>query len=355
MWDKTIELQDGIQVCNELEEIIKNSKEEVDFNKQLTEFLAKREKFVQGTFLNYTSLPDSKATGLSCRIAQYLSKQDKGKASALSFLMPTIKYTANRVSFEDITEKPLSQIIQSHIMSDDNQSLIPVGLLSELRLEDELNAVLFNPFIFSSDGKKPKLLSENEKQRIIHHSPSTEEIVSSKEDYVKTASENPSLYTEILELIKGLRAGGEHGLRGGTAGAAGKDAEIAIKKFNKYWDFLSEAQKEEARKIEGFKKEIEDTICNPLWGGQCVEEQAKALDSLVLKNREALTNIALDTGQSSKLLQTYSTTFEKAKKELRDPNYQGQDKLFLSVDQVNLFIKKENVTTRPLLSSNKYF
>jgi hypothetical protein len=343
-----IEVWNGADVCQKLLQILKDASSEEQLNKTLENFLKERwdsgKAPVKGTFLSYTSIPDAEVTNICCWVAEYLYEKNP-KRSALSFLIPTLKYTKNLLTHDDITDEPLEQILRSYITSDDYKSLIPTALLSDLSFEMEPEEIFFNPFISEGEKKKPKPLSDNEKSRITHHSFITEEIVSSKETYNKIASKDSSVYSAILVLITGLQRGGAHGLKGGTEAIVGLDASVAVTNFRKYWKLLNDTQKGNARKIVDFKKEIEDTICNEEWIDKCVESQAIPIQTIVSRNRQALTEITLDEDQTSQILKLHEETFIQSKKELQASQYLGRDHLPLSEGQMMHFIHEEQINT----------
>ena len=69
------------------------------------EFLANRWEAVKGTYLSYTSVPDSAVSKLCYQIAERLSEYEN--QSALSYLIPTIEIFTDVVLFEDIRENTI--------------------------------------------------------------------------------------------------------------------------------------------------------------------------------------------------------------------------------------------------------
>lgn len=340
-----VETADSLLALEELNTLFNNANEQA-IKPKLKEFLQKRWEAIRGTYLSYTSLPNSELTKSCCAIANYLAATDQAKTPAIAFLMPSLKHFDHVVTGESLRDLPLEQAISLHVSSDNGESLIPLNLLTYLSFESD-HRLFTNPYI--GDGTQP--LSISEKERLIHYSDLTEGIVNSVQSYKEEAAAGSSLYSALEKLIAGFRKSGEHGLGVGTADEAGMGAHLARAEFLEYWKELTPSQKKIAFEVEGFKEAFEKEISNPNFQ-DCVEVLAKKIEAIITENRKLFTQINLNENKKNYLLEKYEKKFQKSKDELTAlcetdkhiaSQNAGRDKLFLSAKQVKSWVKADDI------------
>ena len=352
---------------------------------KLTNFLSERWDMVKGTYLSYTSIPDSEISKACCAVANYLGAASNDELTPLSLLMPTIEHTLDLFSQYDINDVfTLDKMIRFCIMSDDNKSLIPISAATNLDLESPNDKLFENPYISIAENvvelkeveeyvyneetseydsvivekSVPKIkysrppLSASEKERLSHHSPELEAVLATKEKFKTTAANGSTLYQAISQLIEGLRKGGEHGLTGGKAGDAGAAAMEALFTFREYWNSLpAETQSRALNTSVEFKKAIQDKICNPAFS-DCVEILAKELDATINNSiaREVFFSISLDAAQVNNLLETSKNNFYLARTLLHnivegevEIAYKGRDNLALNLRQIESLVRMDTL------------
>lgn len=320
-----------------------------ELNKELEVFLFNRWELIKGTYLSYTSLPDEGITTICCNIAAYLAQQSKSilpeAKSALSYLMPTIANYEHILTYTDVSTLPLQHLVRFYIVSDNYDSLIPIEILNYLNTELKLADIFKNYF----KSTMPEL-TEAEISRVIHHSPTTEAIIASYNSCQQALTEEPSLYTELQKLIKGLNQGGEHGMQGGTSNSAGVSAYIALDNFRNYWQQLTAPQQEKALSIEKLRSILNNKILNLKWSNDCVEVLAKDLSIVIATYSDLLFAINLDSTQKQSMVQKYVENLKEAQNELEvmlnsDSSfaYNGSEHLNLSNIQLIDLVGEENI------------
>ncbi len=209
----------------------------------LKNFLTQRWDVIRGTDSAYCYTCRNALTRLCVDIAEVLSpifSQHKFK-----LLMPTIS-TKNEVSLKELDEddedavESENETLQLHafILSDNDINLINVFDCLSYASED---MQLKHTHVLAENKKK--LLSEEEKKRVINHS------LESKAYYdaiwelheVKVNGQNMGAF--IRRLIDRLKVGGERGGRDGTAETAGQDAIQGIKEFYEFIKTFDAAEK----------------------------------------------------------------------------------------------------------------
>jgi hypothetical protein len=333
-----LELRDTLELtCDILEthdETIPENSEKLD--DKFKKVLAKRWEEIKGTYLSYTATPNSQATQLACLLADYLAQADE-KVAPIDFLMPTIAHHKNLVSRDDLRKEPLEKIIHLNILSDDNESLIPVDQYTYLELDSDLAAVHINPYL-------DKPLSEKEKNRLVKHSALTANIMGAFEKFHAALATSTTLYNALTRLKDGLREGGIRGVNGGTSQEASVIAYQSLEEFRTFWNLLSPKNRHKALEAPYFRRVLMSKICNPAWTDDCVDNFSYFLDFIIEKEKNQLIAIDLSVQSKKLMLQEIENSFNASKNALQRVlntsenialHYQGRDKLFLSIEQIN--------------------
>lgn len=264
--------------------ILKNCIDSTDLTErklaeQLTTILDNHWNVVRGSFLCYTSNPNSACTNVLLKLAQWVRdyQYSQGRCITLmSIVMPSIKKISTtrthldvvyylddgtnqqpyvladfKTEIQSITDiDSLKQILCTHFLSADGESLIPVSLVLELTLDAEKRP-LIKPYIPSEKEDDPSLQSipthpaepinqqpDSEFNRLINHTHLTRAILNAQHDYEAILSQNVgSLNNALRELGDGLYAGSSHGGEGKALNASEK-AYAAIIKFMEYYNNL---------------------------------------------------------------------------------------------------------------------
>ncbi len=166
------------------------------------------------------------------------------------------------------------------------------------------------------NNKLMTVLSMNEQSRLIHHSTIIEKIIDSKLKYIELANKDNNLYLAIKELILRLKKGGEHGLFDGKDNKAGDTAINGLEIFRKIWDQLSSHQQETACENKEFSALLTNKINNIMWGDDCVEELAKAFESILSYDGHRFIEIKLEKEQNIKFAKIYFDDFTNYKTNL---------------------------------------
>jgi hypothetical protein len=314
-----IEIDEAIQFIQQLKNIMTSDD---TFIWDAALLLEKRWQDIKGTHLSYTCSPRAIVSRLCCDIANYLAENSDVVTSPLSILMPTIKHFKDEVSQEDISELPLKELIATHILSDNYETLIPVRLISHIELEMNLQILYVNPFT-------QKNLSENEISRLGNHSPQTKNIVSIYNLFQDELRNRITLYQALMNLVAGLKKGSVR--QNGKENEAGVDAYEALAEFRSFWKRLTDSQKKEAYKAPQLEYLINYKFCNLAWRDECVKGTSDILQSLVTINRKILLEISSVTVTNT--LTSLTTKFENNILELNrftlssseDNIYQGKD------------------------------
>lgn len=246
---------------------------------QLTTILDNHWNVVRGSFLCYTSNPNSACTNVLLKLAQWVGDYQYSQGrfiTLMSVVMPSIKQISTTRTHLDVvyylddgtSQQPydvadfkteiqsitdidsLKQILCTHFLSKDGESLIPVSLLLELTLDAEKRP-LIKPYVASEKEDDPSVQSipthpadpinqkpDSEFNRLINHTHLTRAILNAQHDYEAILSQNVgSLNNALRELGDGLYAGSSHGGEGKALNASEK-AYAAIIKFMEYYNNL---------------------------------------------------------------------------------------------------------------------
>jgi hypothetical protein len=341
---KRIEVYYGNQLYTELSATLELSCENT-INQRLKEILDIWWNKVKGTYLSYTSIPNSDISKVLCLIAKYLSDNTNNEIKPITFLMPTIKFFINCVSRENINELSLEHILQTHILSSDYESLIPISLFAYLQLESSLSKCFINPFTES-------MLSVDEIRRLSNHSFLVKQLISAKQDFDEHIINGTSLYKAITQLISGLYKGGSLGGHGGTSEQASAHAYIAIIEFRACWSDLTPQQIKKAFECTAFKDFIQTKLYNPNWRDECVGGVESDLEKILTNHRDLFLSINLTE-------ERFKNKFIKASKDLNkllesteslENNYDGRDQLTFTIAQAETVIKLIPVHAEELLN-----
>ncbi|MFO2622806.1 hypothetical protein SCM07_02325 [Legionella pneumophila serogroup 1] len=318
---------------------------------KLKHFLAVRWQQIKGTYLGYTSTPNSFMTKICCEVANYLAEQSKlnvpdHPVPALMYLMPGMncfsegKYNYVDInSYDNVSRLALIDVVKFYITitnENDEDWLVPISLLKHINLatsEEVIEKILINPFT-------GQCLSEKDTERLTRHSVITEMLMKSYYRFHSLSRKSSSLYSAVEVLIAGLQGGGEHAFfHGGTRGFAGVKAYIALEEFRNYWKRLSSEQQAKARENRELDMVLNTAILNPNWKDSCVETLAESLARALANDKGELTTICLEKSQIDSLLVVYRENFTLYKKSLEDAlektiEYDGKEILPLGSSQV---------------------
>lgn len=259
-----------------------NDLTESELAERLTLILKHHWDVVRGSFLCYTSQPNSECTAVLLELAHWVCRYDHSQglfSALLTRLMPSIQAISTTrthldvVYYEDETTtqqaypvpdfkneiqsitdiEPFKQMLYTHVLSADGESLIPVSLLLELTLDAEKRP-LIKPYIPSEKEEEVSAQAipthpaapinqtpDSEFNRLIHHTPLTRHILKAQQDYEGVLSQNVgSLNNALRALGDGLFAGSSHGGEGQTLNASEK-SYAAIIEFMEYYNRLPKA------------------------------------------------------------------------------------------------------------------
>jgi hypothetical protein len=350
-FQRLIELKDSTGFLNEITLAVLEESEgnlQLDNQRQmrLKEILSNRWQKIKGTYLSYTSYPNSDGTKYACLVANMLAEIDE-KSAPIDILMPTIKHHINHSSRDDLRQQPLARIIRLNITSDDNESLIPIDQFDYLTLESDISSVYVNPYLNTP-------VSENEKKRLLQHSGITSRIEEAFTNFHSEVAASTNLYQALNRLKEGLYNGGVKGSTGGTHAEASPTAYKALEEFRIFWNLLPIEIKDRALKAPMFAKALKKNICNLAWTDACVDLFASAITEILRVERSIL--IAVNLGFESKeaILEKYADSFERAKSDLKKVlytndfsvlAYDGCDRLFLNSELIYALVTPDCIIT----------
>ena|GEM_PF-6255231 len=199
---------------------------------KLALMLEDNRNLVQGSRLDYTASPTGDITLLLCTIAEYVAEHQNVRA--INVLMPGIACDSICPHlYPNLDEVSLRKVLRTHILSDDQNCLIPVLLLARPNIQDPFEPVC-NPYFDVYEHKESSVhLSDKELMRLSAHSDTTAAIGSAVSDYKLLWKDNTTLLGKIHELNNAFRYNSVQGI--GTEDHAGTDTYVAIVKFIAYY------------------------------------------------------------------------------------------------------------------------
>ncbi len=343
----------------------------------LKAFLRENWALVRGSCLCYTALPEAELTQLLIEIAsdiartesEWQSKQGLMPVSALTVLMPSIVSIESFADdihhlgavavvsakgreegkFTEYEEVNLPQIIKTHIVSDDGQSLYPLRLLFKVNLEIE-KIKLYNPFFCYEQGNSAEL-NGAEMDRLFQHSDATRKLYDARLQYFAAKKDKGNLLGQMQLLAENLFFNSVEGMgKEEDAGAGGEAAIVAFFKFFKSLDIresdlpgdlplqlmklrhCTAGGATEKEKKAGIKiKRIET----------CFQTRRNALLRAMSGHEKKLETFKVNKKKKTALIEEcqheYELTLKHCARAIRDKRYAGRDNLPLSLALLDKF------------------
>ncbi len=256
-------------------------------------FLTKRWELIRGSFLSYTSMPNSYINRCCLMLADALHRIKPAKKK-MQYLMPTITHTFDKLDLfpdkESIDDYELGELI----LSETGDALIPVNILSFMAAGETTLPQLYKPYVKSRQDNV-SLLSQDEQKRLLVHNPLGQRMHKLIEEIIVAKTKNISIGGKLFQLIGALRRGGQKGGHGGTEKNAGPDANIGINEFMSYWRSLDEEERAKASPMRSnrmhYTQKTIGEVINVLSGTDktfidCVEVNANVLECILKDNSE---------------------------------------------------------------------
>jgi len=218
-------------------------KEKVDLSERLCAVLAQRWERIRTSSMSYTESPLNIVNQFCLDLAKELYTIPKTEKEIdelpdcegpYFILMPSLS-----VSTDVIGSNIHNLTLQQFILSDDEKIFIPIlPILERAAISDNGE---FEHYV-SMNGSFLKL-SDEELNRLKHHSAIIEEYVLAIEQLNEFRIKGEGLGAHLQRLVVALRAGGAHGGNDGQEYNAGSQANIGILEFSAYWDKVPAALK----------------------------------------------------------------------------------------------------------------
>lgn len=295
------------------------------------------------TSCGYTAYPDLELTTLLCDIAEHLATPDQ---SAIELLMPGLTTESELFpdTLADLKTLPLKEIINTHIVGDGGNYLIPVSHLIAYEQTrygtGEIKDGLYNPY-YDYQMHEPEhcWLSSNEIKRLIYHSPASRTLDEATNTLLEREQSNPNLLSALRELCRALHLNDAHGGIGEQEDA-GDGTYIALAKFN---DFFKRLSTDKKRSIpDEVSKEIHLLLhyaSNQNYNtqiGSCIGTRGEKLTQAIKKCEQVLENITIEQAQKNNLKEEALSACNHAQTHLHqlihDKKYTGRDGLGLGSD-----------------------
>lgn len=159
-----------MNIANRLEENL----DETALKASLRDFLHHCFEMSLGSVVSYTASPESEITRFLIALAHEVNPEDP-----LHALMPRVSEKSQDASYRNLSEYPIEQLLNTHILSDNGAYLYPVELLTSMKWRD--NNPPLNPYHHTEQGESHAHLSQAEYARLMSHSASTEAISAAPE------------------------------------------------------------------------------------------------------------------------------------------------------------------------------
>ena len=239
----------------------------------LKTFLETNWGLVNGTTLSPTAIPDADITNLLCDVAEFVAAEynkanSKEPIAAIKLLMPSVTIESVRPKlfndesnvigegYKDLTDKPLKEILKTHILGREGRFLLPVKLLTELGVSPETKK-LENPYTPDDATEDLYHVAAEEYARLVAHSSLTHAVVDAHQQYHRLANDKSTLLGQLNGLCAKLGVNSVSGL--GSENNAGAGAYAPIIVFSEYYHRLSTIQK---ASIPGPLKQEIDNLLN---------------------------------------------------------------------------------------------
>jgi hypothetical protein len=333
----------------------------------LTVILRQNWRFIteRARALSYTALPNHPITVLLCSLAHYIA-ETKNKhlprsaqpTAVMDLLMPSVYtesfhgdypslrpyYDTKQKQWVDID---IRQVVQTHILSRDARSLIPIQMLLEVSTDID-SQLLFNPYFdYQVHADELACLDADEYRRLMAHSRLTQAIFDAKRVYETCLNDQSNLLGHLRKLCTLLAHNDvDHG---GTEIHAGESVYAAILVFSDYYQTLGE----EKAKIPARLKAQLDYLLMLTSNKQinydatevvdtCIKIRRNAIEKCMAGSESILSEIALQGPSKQAHLEKSLLTFNAAKKALGDmlatgADQKGADKLEVSTAMFGVF------------------
>ncbi len=313
----------------------------------IKDFLASNWAQIKGTMLSYTALPQHPVTGMLCELAECLADYLNATAEekdrpydevekahrpfcALDLFMPGLFMESIKENdFPHLLpiknpetgtwdyDLKLQDIIRTHILSDNAQTLLPVSLLlakGDFIKADANSLKIENPYYNNEyDAKQTNAtaqqrvshpyLSEQELERLFQHSSETVAVNDALQVYLTHRDKSASLLGELSHLLKSLQLSSVNGV--GAEKNAGQMIYPALAKFETFYTDLTNNPRIKAQIPEAVADEI-DTLftVSPKVNVMetCTATRRNALAKVVQEHEETLGQITLSQEQEDELL-----------------------------------------------------
>jgi hypothetical protein len=194
---------------------------------------------VSGSLVSPTAMPGSEVVLFLCKVANWLSNENN--IPPVQIVFPDIACTPLIDDYPELgleSTIPLEEILKTHIVSDDQKSLIPIFSLVDFT-NTKYKGNYFKPY-----DEQYQPLSNDELKRLEHHSKMTEELTNARLRFTKLNEEDTNnLYSQLTSLCARLRLEDAHGGRGHQK-QVGERAFVALSQFGAFYERLSTTQKE---------------------------------------------------------------------------------------------------------------
>ncbi len=317
----------------------------------IKDFLASNWAQIKGTMLSYTALPQDPVTGMLCELAEWLADYLNATAEekdrpyddfekvhrpfcALDLFMPGLFMESMKDNdFPHLLpiknpetetwdyDLKLKDIIRTHILSDNAQTLLPVSLLlakgdfikadaNSLNIENpyynneyDANANAGQANAAAQQRVSHPYLSEQELERLFQHSSETVAVNDALQVYLTHRDKSASLLGELSHLLKSLQLSSVNGV--GAEKNAGQMIYPALAKFETFYTDLTNNPRIKAQIPEAVADEI-DTLftVSPKVNVMetCTATRRNALAKVVQEHEETLGQITLSQEQEDELL-----------------------------------------------------
>ena len=197
---------------------------------------------VVGTALSYTAIPKDETTQFLCNIARFVVQQKKienpsDASSLVKILMPSLSVDS-LIETTDATGKRLypdlsnvddiASLLQTHILSSDGLSLIPIRILAEWDIT-QTSQEFYNPYYNYNETKMVPILNDSEKERLGAHSALTKKFIDAQKKYELLLNDKSNLLGCLRDLSARLYVN--------SVKALGAEYEAAVRAYAAIADF----------------------------------------------------------------------------------------------------------------------
>ncbi len=312
-------------------------KPEGELVKALKDFLFTHWRFVNGTALSPTAIPEADITQLLVEISEFVAEeinqeQPESPVSAIALFMPTVTIESIRPKIYDEESNPIGEgyknldkmnlleVLKTHILGREGLFLLPVRLLTELDLFSTATK-LMNPYTPDDAGTALYTVDSEEYNRLLGHSHLTEAVADAKKQCDLLMRDTSTLLGQLTELCRALAANDVSGF-GSERDAAGAAYAPIIAFRDYYTKGLTEA---EINKIPSQVKVAIEKLLSVAFdpvanldglGGQnidtCIATRGSKLKASMTGNEPVLASISVSGTQKQLLLNEATAHLKEA-------------------------------------------